>query len=54
MSKQLVEAPENCITLGYVEAYDAPLNCDYAYVAYQEGDTVRIKCLKWTRLRANE
>ncbi len=43
MSKQLVEAPENCVTLGYVEAYDAPLNCDYAYVAYQEGDTVRIK-----------
>ena len=23
-------------TLGYVEAYDAVLNCDYAFVAYQE------------------
>ena len=41
MSKQLVEAPENCVTLGYVEAYDAPLNCDYAYVAYRENDTAR-------------
>ena len=25
-------------TLGYVEAYDAVLNCDYAYVAYRETD----------------
>jgi hypothetical protein len=25
-------------TLGYVEAYDAVLNCDYAFVAYQEID----------------
>jgi len=36
-------------TLGYIEAYDAVLNCDYAYVAYKEsskgsGDwQVRIK-----------
>ena len=25
-------------TLGYVEAYDAVLNCDYAFVAYKETD----------------
>ncbi|MEO6996329.1 MAG: hypothetical protein ABI273_22180 [Lacunisphaera sp.] len=37
----LVEAPVSDAsrlyqTLGYVEAYDAVLNCDYAFVAYQE------------------
>ncbi len=37
----LVEAPASdgyriYKTLGYVEAYDAVLNCDYAFVAYQE------------------
>lgn len=49
----LVEAPvsdrnTSYETLGYVEAYDAMLNCDYAYVAYKETDSngdwrVRIK-----------
>lgn len=33
--------------LGYVDAYDAVLNCDYAFVAYKETDSygwrVRIK-----------
>jgi hypothetical protein len=43
MAKQLIEAPENCVTLGYIEAYDAPLNSDYAYVAYQDGESVRVK-----------
>jgi hypothetical protein len=37
----LVEAPASdatCVyeTLGYLEAYDAVLNCDYAFVAYKE------------------
>ena len=40
-TKQLVEAPASDSsnryeTLGYVEAYDAVLNDDYAYVAYKE------------------
>jgi hypothetical protein len=47
MPKQLVEAPQGSVTLGYVEAYDAILNSDYAYVAYKEGSgddwSVRIK-----------
>jgi hypothetical protein len=53
MTKPLIEAPTsdgNCryTTLGYVAAYDAPLNCDYAFVAYKETDSsgdwrVRIK-----------
>lgn len=43
MVKQLVEAPADDSarlyqTLGYVEAYDAPLNIDYAFVAYKETD----------------
>lgn len=52
-SAQLVEAPASDAnyryeTLGYVDAYDAVLNCDYAFVAYREiessGDwRVRIK-----------
>jgi hypothetical protein len=38
---QLVEAPASDSnttyqTLGYVDAYDAVLNCDYAFVAYKE------------------
>lgn len=51
--KQLVEAPAsdaNCRydTLAYVDAYDAVLNDDYAFVAYKETDSsgewrVRIK-----------
>jgi len=50
--KQLVEAPESDSnyqyeTLGYIDAYDAVLNCDYAFVAYKETDSsgwrVRIK-----------
>lgn len=39
--KQLVESPASdqsntYETLGYVDAYDAVLNCDYAFVAYKE------------------
>ena len=50
---QLIEAPVSDAnyryeTLGYVDAYDAVLNCDYAFVAYKETDSggswrVRIK-----------
>jgi hypothetical protein len=50
---QLIETPANVPGgtqyqhLGYVDAYDAVLNCDYAYVAYKETDSsgwrVRIK-----------
>lgn len=41
--KQLIEAPASDAyrayeTLGYVEAYDAILNGDYAFVAYKETD----------------
>ena len=41
---QLVEAPVSDAnyryeTLGYVDAYDALLNCDYAFVAYKETDS---------------
>lgn len=53
MTAQLIEAPKSDIhyrydTLAYVEAYDAMLNCDYAFVAYKETDSsgdwrVRIK-----------
>lgn len=52
-SPQLIHAPENDSerryeTLGYVDAYDAVLNCDYAFVAYRETNTrgewrIRIK-----------
>ena len=40
---QLVEAPVSDSnyryeTLAYVDAYDAVLNCDYAFVAYKETD----------------
>ncbi|HEY4246344.1 MAG TPA: hypothetical protein VGM64_05770 [Lacunisphaera sp.] len=43
LPRQLIEAPVSDAahifkTLGYVEAYDAVLNCDYAFVAYQETD----------------
>lgn len=52
--KPLLETPENVPGgasyqhLAYVDAYDAPLNCDYAFVAYKEIDSggawrVRIK-----------
>lgn len=52
--KPLLETPENVSGgatyqhLAYVDAYDAPLNCDYAFVAYKETDSggdwrVRIK-----------
>lgn len=39
--KQLIEAPESDAsrlyeTLGYLDAYDAVLNADYAFVAYKE------------------
>ena len=50
---QLVETPASVPggvqyqQLGYVDAYDAVLNCDYAFVAYRETDgfgwRVRIK-----------
>jgi hypothetical protein len=54
---QLVEAPVSNAhtkfeTLGYVEAYDAVINCDYAFVAYKETSSdsgewrVRIKSLQ--------
>jgi hypothetical protein len=41
---QLIEAPRSDAnyryeTLGYVDAYDAVLNCDYAFVAYKETDS---------------
>lgn len=41
---QLIEAPASDSshkyeTLGYVDAYDAVLNCDYAYIAYKETDS---------------
>lgn len=44
MSKQLIEAPagdsaRTIEPLGYIEAYDAVLNSDYAYVAYKETDS---------------
>jgi len=40
-SDQLIHAPESDTatvyeTLAYVDAYDAVLNCDYAFVAYKE------------------
>lgn len=53
-NKQIIETPTSVpggatyAHLGYVDAYDAPLNCDYAFVAYKETDSngdwrVRIK-----------
>lgn len=52
-TKQLVDTPANVPggaqyqQLAYVDAYDAVLNCDYAFVAYKETDSwgwrVRIK-----------
>lgn len=52
-SQQLIEAPASVLGgtqyqhLAYVAAYDAVLNCDYAFVAYKETDSfgwrVRIK-----------
>ena len=52
--KPLLETPDNIPGgasyqhLAYLDAYDAPLNCDYAFVAYRETDSggawrVRIK-----------
>ncbi len=43
-SKPLIEAPESTDsiryqTLAYLEAYDAVLNGDYAFVAYKETDS---------------
>lgn len=40
-TKQLIEAPQSDAntlyeSLGYVDNYDAVLNCDYAFVAYKE------------------
>lgn len=53
-SAQLITAPDSVAggayyqQLAYVDAYDAVLNCDYAFVAYKETDSsgewrVRIK-----------
>ena len=44
MQQTLVEAPasnssQTFETLGYVDAYDAVINCDYAFVAYKEVDS---------------
>jgi hypothetical protein len=44
MSKPLIEAPASSAsttieTLGYIEAYDAVNNDDYAFVAYKETDS---------------
>jgi len=44
MKTQLLEAPASDAyyqieTLGYVDAYDAVLNCDYAFIAFRETDT---------------
>ena len=43
MQQTLLEAPVSDSShtyekLGYVDAYDAVLNCDYAFVAYKETD----------------
>ncbi len=59
MATKLVEAPASdsartTETLGYVEAYDAVLNCDYAFVVYKETEKdsgswrVRIKSSQTT------
>lgn len=53
-SQQLIDVPANVVggasyqQLAYVDAYDAVLNCDYAFLAYKETDSsgawrVRIK-----------
>ena len=45
MATQLIEAPKSILGgtqyqhLAYVDAYDAVLNCDYAFVAYKETDS---------------
>lgn len=43
MQKMMIEAPASDSVrtiemLGYIDAYDAPINCDYAFVAYKETD----------------
>lgn len=43
MAKQLISLPADDGSysyqqLGYVDAYDAVINCDYAYLAYKETD----------------
>jgi hypothetical protein len=44
MANQLIEPPKSVTggtqyqQLAYVDAYDAVLNCDYAFVAYKETD----------------
>ena len=53
LSNQLLEAPvadfyRSYETLGYIEAYDAILNEDYAFVAYQETD--RITGAYWVKI----
>ena len=44
MNTQLIEAPASDSNtriepLGYIDAYDAVLNCDYAFVAFKETDS---------------
>ena len=44
MNRPLIEAPASDSsyryeTLGYVDAYDAVINCEYAFVAYKETDS---------------
>lgn len=44
MPTQLIEAPASDSnyryeSLAYIEAYDAVINCDYAFVAYKETDS---------------
>ena len=44
MPTQLIEAPVSDSnyryeSLAYIEAYDAVINCDYAFVAYKETDS---------------
>lgn len=44
MAHELLTAPANTATmtyqqLAYLDAYDAVLNCDYAFVAYKETDS---------------
>ena len=43
MPATLIEAPastasQEIVQLGYIEAYDAPINSDYAFVAFKETD----------------
>ena len=51
----LVTPPDNSVhsfvQLGYIAAYDAPLNCDFAFLAYKETDKDsgrwRVRTKRW-------